>query len=289
VKTIKDNLLEMLNTIMADTRTLIERYSSIKPINQPVDSVLFISTAGCHSWQELPTEGKQLQTRILSTFRSFSELMRAIIPRLSRASQKTCREAIGTLYRLIEQHDRTWCENTGEAVRKVDEAVGKLKSVFDHFDLTGDETYVVSDTNALLTNKHLEKWNFKGISHFCIFLIPTVLSELDRLKDNHRNEQVRRKAKGLIHQIKEYGRRGRLVDGVTVVKNRITLKTVAREPDMESTLSWLDKDNADDRILASVLQVMKEHVDAPVVLVTTDINMQNKAQAACIPYVEPPS
>ena len=44
----------------------------------------------------------------------------------------------------------------------------------------------------------------------------------------------------------------------------------------------------DDRLLATVVEVMRLHPHSPVTLVTRDINLQNKAEFACIPFVEPP-
>ena len=51
---------------------------------------------------------------------------------------------------------------------------------------------------------------------------------------------------------------------------------------MADSLSWLDADNADDRIIASVLHIQASSPSAHVILVTGDINLQNKADAAMI-------
>jgi len=99
---------------------------------------------------------------------------------------------------------------------------------------------------------------------------------------------VREKAEGLIRQIKEYRRRGKLIDGVPLVSGISTLKSIAIEPNFNQTLSWLDSSNNDDRILASFIEVMKIYPNSPVIIVTTDINMQNKAEFAGIPFIEPP-
>ncbi len=60
------------------------------------------------------------------------------------------------------------------------------------------------------------------------------------------------------------------------------------EPNFSKTLSWLDSSNNDDRILASYIEVMKIYLNSPIVIVTNDINMQNKAEFAGLPFVEPP-
>ena len=63
---------------------------------------------------------------------------------------------------------------------------------------------------------------------------------------------------------------------------------VAVEPEMSGSLPWLRESNADDRLIASTLDVMRLYPRSPVVLVTRDIHAQNKAHFAGVPFVEPP-
>ena len=51
---------------------------------------------------------------------------------------------------------------------------------------------------------------------------------------------------------------------------------------MEDSLPWLDRELNDDRLIASVLEVMRQNLGSRVVLVTSDVNHQNKADAAGI-------
>ena len=155
------------------------------------------------------------------------------------------------------------------------------------YSTTGDPIFV-PDTNALLLNTRLEKWEFGNIKKFTLVVPAVVLSELDLLKINHKNQAVRAKALRLINQIKDYRRRGSLADGVPLASNRSYLKTTAIEPDFEHSLPWLDRTNRDDKLLASLLEVMRLHPHSPVALVTADINLQNKAEFARLPFVEPP-
>ncbi len=75
---------------------------------------------------------------------------------------------------------------------------------------------------------------------------------------------------------------------MTVVRDKITVRSMAVEPDFEKTLPWLDKENDDDRILAGFIEAMRSHPRSPVVLVTADINLTNKADFAGLPCIEPP-
>ncbi len=124
-----------------------------------------------------------------------------------------------------------------------------------------------------------------GDDRFVFFLLPTVLAELDSLKNSHRNVEFREKVKKVIRRVKGWRNQGTLRDGV-IVDETITVRAVANEPDMEHTLPWLDKDNRDDRIIASVLEVQSAHPTTSVILVTGDINLLNKADVARIETAE---
>jgi hypothetical protein len=51
---------------------------------------------------------------------------------------------------------------------------------------------------------------------------------------------------------------------------------IPAEPKMSDSLPWLDPTNLDDRLLASVIEVMRLNPHASVVVVTRDVNFQNK-------------
>jgi predicted ribonuclease YlaK len=61
---------------------------------------------------------------------------------------------------------------------------------------------------------------------------------------------------------------------------------VATEPDFEKTRKWLDPNHEDDRIIASALDLQVRHPADSVILVTSDINLQNKAQAAMLTFAD---
>jgi len=82
------------------------------------------------------------------------------------------------------------------------------------YSISPNKYVVIPDTNALLFNPELQEWSFELVRQFTIVLLPTVLSELDKLKMDHRSQSVRQKAEKLIRQIKEYPRRGRLTNKV---------------------------------------------------------------------------
>jgi predicted ribonuclease YlaK len=115
-----------------------------------------------------------------------------------------------------------------------------------------------------------------------------VLGELDELKDRGRTPDVREKAAKAVRRLKGYRDRGSLAEEVTVA-GKIRLRLEHREVDARSVLQWLDPDVPDDRIIAAALRLQSNHPAGLVILlVTTDINLQNKADAVGLPYAEPP-
>jgi predicted ribonuclease YlaK len=63
---------------------------------------------------------------------------------------------------------------------------------------------------------------------------------------------------------------------------------IPTEPRMADLPSWLDPNNQDDRIVGSLLEIQCAQPSAVVVLVTDDMNLQNKAEMAFLPWSEPP-
>ena len=148
------------------------------------------------------------------------------------------------------------------------------------------ETILVPDTNSIAVEPDPAKYrDIAGEASYVFMLLPTVLGELDDLKIAHRNPDFREKARSAIRRVKGWRLQGDLFIGVTVSRT-VTVKAVAAEPDMKNTLSWLDKDIADDRLIASVLEVQIAHPNSRVVLVTGDINLMNKAAWASIESAE---
>jgi predicted ribonuclease YlaK len=64
------------------------------------------------------------------------------------------------------------------------------------------------------------------------------------------------------------------------------VKAASKEPDFKNTLSWLDPNNNDDRIIASVLALQAEFPSAQMILISGDINLMNKADVAMIETAE---
>jgi hypothetical protein len=187
--------------------------------------------------------------------------------------------------------DGSWSvtPNPVQNAQKAEAAARPLEQILEVLDLASkDELILVPDTNSLLSaDDPIEYRQAVDNDSFVFMLLPTVLGELDRLKVEHRNDVVREKARKVITRIKGWRHQGPLATGVVVDKS-ITVKTSHSEPDMNKTLSWLDANNRDDRIVANILALQGEYASAHVILVSGDINLLNKADTALIETLEGP-
>lgn len=147
--------------------------------------------------------------------------------------------------------------------------------------------HVVPDTSALMRQPELETYGTAvGADAATIHLVPTVLGEIDNLKDQGRTPEVREKAMKLSTRIKGLRDRGRLTEGVTVA-GKIMAIADPRDPSFEHLPAWLDRTTPDDRVLASALVLQAANPNSVVWLVAADINIQNKAEVCGLPYAEP--
>lgn len=286
--TYEDLLRNKIACFKDEVKHLLLEYSSLYYSNPSNDNILFIEPSGYHFWKELSEEGKQLQSKLIQQYSRLNSILTPLIDLLSETDRHTWSDDQNTIIQVIQQEGNTWIKSTQGALDKVDEAFSSLNALLGYIHSDKEKHLFIPDTNALLDNPNMAEWKFEGVEHFIVVLMPTILSELDSLKINHRVDTVREKSKAIIRQIKEYRRRGSLEDGVEILKSKVRLLSIALEPRIPNSLDWLDLNNNDDRFLASVIEIIRHNIRSFVTIVTSDINLQNKADYACIPYIEPP-
>jgi hypothetical protein len=272
--------------IAADIDALLDR-SSIRHFNPDMGSVFYVGPTG--NWGELDVEGRRLQSKILRDYERYFAILAVLLRGQPGDAAHDLDSADEAIHDAVEQSHSTWAKTVEEPRVKVHEAFATQLELLDRLHDAGEgEPVFVPDTNALLHHVDLDHWSFADSPTFALVLVPTVLVELDELKVNHRNPDIREKAEGFIRRIKGYRSLGSLTDGVTLRAGTSTIQAVGEEPRMGDTLPWLDPDNRDDRFIASVIEVMRARPRSAVVIVTRDINLQNKAELAVLPFIEPP-
>lgn len=286
-----DRMIERLryqaDQVEKDISRLVGESSGIRPARRSGSPFAVINPAARHLWNPLPPEGKALQARLIPKYDRFAALTRTLSRGLPEEAQRIVNLHLLIARDAVAQTGSASWDNTADVIKGVRDALDRiLAALGDYAGAAGNDVLLLPDTNALLGRPDIEQWRLDGVNHFTLVLTPVVLSELDTHKVNHRNEDVRRKSAKIIRKLKEYRRRGSLLDGVSVVAGAITLRSVAAEPNADHSLPWLDFDCADDRFLASSLEMIRENLAAPVFVVTADINMQNKAAFAGIPCLD---
>jgi hypothetical protein len=290
MQTVTELLRTQADRIQDDGRVLLVQHSAIKRHPPPPrrDTIVFIRT-GQYYWEPLSVEGQRLASKIRREFGGFEAVVGALLRTEPGETQYELKNLKGAFLSFLEQNDDHSYPTGDAAHAALREVMNDYLALIQNLYSQSDEEHIyVPDTNALVANPALDEWAFDQSPNFVMVLTPTVLSELDKLKVTGRAESVRDKAQRLIRQLKEFRRRGDLREGVTLRKNRSRVRTIAVEPDFANTLPWLQPDNADDRILATFVEVMRAYPRCPVILVTEDINMMNKADCARLPCVEPP-
>ena len=191
---------------------------------------------------------------------------------------------------------KSWIEKRGGApgsnvkmsIKRFDDELEKYESVINLLNSIekNSDKILVPDTNALICHPELNDYALKFPCKINIVIPSTVISELDRLKIFHNNEEVRKKVKSIITRLKGYKQQGDIINDGVILSKSILLKLIPIEPKFNDTLPWLDPTNMDDRIIVTILDIELHNLTSEVILITGDLNLQNKATLAGIRYMD---
>jgi hypothetical protein len=250
-------------------------------------SGMVIITGTPYYWSDLPAEAHAHQARALAEYRRFSDTLSVLLREIPDDRLAQFRDNTTRVIRFISRDASSYAAPR----RALDEAVQTLRrqvELMDGLYSASTTTMLVPDTNALYWNTALDTWRLPWASDaFVVVLTPTVLKEIDLHKTDERRSSRREKAERFARQVGEYRRRGPLLQGATLAAGISTVMAIPVEPKMSDSLPWLDPASLDDRLLASVIEVMRLNPHASVIVVTRDINFQNKLEFARVPFVSP--
>jgi len=284
--------LEAIETKMNQFIDLSEvGHTDWEAVKREAEKGIFVSPPD-HYWKEVNESHIKIQTELKQLYSEWKEPFDLLFQNVPES----------VIHGIEEVHEFviSWIERNRDGNWSVKPTLEENKSFFkDKTEVfhrfikslsgTGDsEIILIPDTNSLIICPELQEYSkLIDTSRFTIVFIPTVLQELDGLKQRHPDRDFRKKVDSVIMRIKGFRQQGDLRTGVTDYKT-ITVKSIATEPNFEKTLHWLDPSIKDDRIIASVLEIQREYLASKVILITNDINLQNKSDMANIPSLEPP-
>jgi hypothetical protein len=255
--------------------------------NDPNSAVLFIVHP--YYWKALPIEHRAQQAKLLGQYRHWYELFYRCHAQHSSDMQDKIAETNTYILEAVELKSGWGTAATFEANRSLlSEKTALFRNLLEQHVREEPEFVLVPDTNALL--KSADPAHYREVidsARFRFVIVPTVLAELDGLKRSRGGQTLGEKAEKAIRVIKGLRKQGSVLEGVTVAKT-ITVQMIPTEPRMADLPSWLDPDNQDDRIIGSLLEIQCAEPSAVVVLVTDDMNLQNKAEMVYLPWAEPP-
>lgn len=254
----------------------------------PRSGFLVVVGAPEYVFKDLGPEQQKLQLSLRRRFAAWFERFDLLFAGAPEPMRKRIETARRMLVAWIEQdRNHSITQNREENAKASRQALAPFRELLALLPATS-EVIVVPDTNALTACPDPVSYSaVAGRDDFTFLLLPTVLGELEAHKISHRDSAYRDKVKAVLRRIRGWFAQGDMNRGVTVAKS-ITVRARAPEPRMDKTLSWLDREVSDDRILASVLELQVEHPGAAVVLVTGDLNLRNKGAAAMVEWAETP-
>lgn len=281
-----ERLLSALNELERRYLDVLDR-SRVRNVDlNDGGGMVFIGFAkwGWEPDEQLVGERTRLLADVDEWFALFRLLHRSSLPETDARID----EAMGLLRRWLKREggDHSIPPALEEARCKAAGAFGELRALVELGTHGQDGMLAVPDTNALLRWPDVADYKtILGTDDFVAVLVPTVMSELDDLKDRGRTPDVRERATRAVRRVKGLRDRGDLRTGVRVA-GKTTLRAEHREVQARDVLGWLDPDAPDDRIVAAALDLQARQPSATVVLVTGDINLQNKAAAVGVPFVD---
>ena len=282
-----NHLIKRLNIIEEKMMALLD-LSTIKEFRNDPNSIVY-AVSPPYYFADSDESQTRIQAELAERFTEWVEHIHLLIQNLPSNKKRELKQLEDSIFRWIDRTGGLWGlpATIGEAKKMFSAEIKKYRELLSLLVGENTEDYVfVPDTNALIDVPEITAYRkYVGDIPYSVVITPTVTSELDKLKVVHRDEKFRDKVNAVIKRIKGWRGQGNLSQGVTVDKS-VTLKSIANEPDFDNTLSWLDKNSEDDKLLASALELQRKKLSSIIILVTSDINLQNKAEMANFPYLE---
>jgi len=287
LRSFQQRLTDELDKIEAAIVELWRKGSIEEFRNDPYSAVVFITHR--YHWKSLPPEHRGQQAKLLGRYQHWSELFSRYHAQHSTDVQDEIKETHTYVVSAIELQTSWATEATVEGnAAYLAKRLTVFRQLLAHPAPAAAEFVLVPDTNVLLQSADPAHYaDVIGTKVFKFALAPTALSELDQIKQLRGHQPVGEKAEKAIRVIKGWRNQGSVLEGVTVAKT-INVQMIPSEPRMSKLPSWLDADNKDDRLIGTALEIQWTDPSAVVVLVTGDINLQNKAEMAFLPWAELP-
>ncbi|WP_433498875.1 PIN domain-containing protein [Sphaerimonospora sp. CA-214678] len=240
-------------------------------------------------WAPSDDDLQSARMALLGRFRAWNPRFRLLFPHATPEVEQSMYEALERLHNWLVREP-----GSHGVPASIEQARQQLEETFDVLTrlltlLPPDDFRVrlTVDTNTLLDDPNLAVHTAILGGRYMVHLLPVVLREIDDLKRNGRNQDVRDSAKRADRRLKGLRANGDVLTGVRVAGDvHAVFEHV--EPAGDDLPSWLNLDVPDDRFVASTLLLQSAHPGSALYAATGDLNLQTKLAAVGLPYIELP-
>jgi len=223
---LESQVIELLNG------STIEKYP-----DDPFDEVVMIRND--YHWGEGNESQKRLQLKLLRSYSSLFEQFQLLFYDSPQDIQRQINQSHTAVKKWIEKESGWNVPSTIEEAKALfKEQLQTYYQLLQIFKTSGQTRVIlVPDTNALIICPDVSRYGAAvEQTAYTVVIVTTVLSELDKLKRDHRDIEFRNKVQAVIRRLKGLFHQGDIHEGVTVNKT-VTVKTTAQGPDFTKTLS----------------------------------------------------
>lgn len=257
-------------------------YEQERPVNRGVNEVVYF-------YKQPTSKQLQLQMQLKKEYPAWFESFSILLNDAALDFLHNIRTTDEYIRHVIDLKDNPYLEATIEENKAVFLVMKQaFKDYLDFLNSSKQEIILILDTNALIKNHDFTTYKeITGTDKFTVIIVSTVIKELDGLKIKNLDPEFRKKVEKVFTYLGGLRKQGSMLEGVTV-DHTITVKMRAKEPSHDVLRSDIDLANMDDRILQTMLEIQRDNPSSTIILVTSDMNLQNKAEMFDLPYVETP-
>ena len=286
-KTYISNMKHQLDIIKNSLIRFIKKQTLVETKADSIAGLLTITPRYSFSL-DLNIQLKNQQISLMNQFKQWEEHFLLILEVMPLQFRKEVNNILNFIQSRIELKHDWLIEKTIKAnVTYINKNISFLFEIFNILEENKKGYMLVLDADILVSlegglSSVKEKVGFKD---FELVLLPSVLDEIKKIINSQFPKHIRENGEKIIAEIRELKKQGTLFEGVKFRDYMIIVPP--KESDFSNTLNWLDQSSLEDRIIAAVLAFEHTHHDKIVVLVTENINLQNKAEMASLPVIEP--